>query len=165
MLEWVDKVDGVDDVLAEDINKIANAVIELEEDVSNIEVPDTDLSNYYTKQESDDRYTNINLFDEMIEMLDLGKADKQKRVLITNNSTINIADNTIYYAETDISNLTLVYPKGNFICELDFKIADDGDVTITLPQSKYIGGTPTFANGETWELNIKNKVVVGGLVE
>lgn len=59
MLEWVNKVDGVDDVLAEDINSIANAVIKLEEDVSNIEVPDVDLSNYYTKPEVDDMVGNI----------------------------------------------------------------------------------------------------------
>lgn len=58
MLEWVNKVDGVDDVLAEDINNIANAVIKLEEDVSNIELPDTDLSNYYTKPETDDLFFN-----------------------------------------------------------------------------------------------------------
>lgn len=69
MLEWVDKVDGVDDVLAEDINNIANAVIKLEEDVSNIELPDTDLSNYYTKQEVDDKIGYIDVaLDEIIDI-------------------------------------------------------------------------------------------------
>lgn len=33
MLEWVDKVDGVDDVVAADINSIAHAVETLETDV------------------------------------------------------------------------------------------------------------------------------------
>ena len=28
MLEWIDKVDGVDDVLAEDINSVAHAVVD-----------------------------------------------------------------------------------------------------------------------------------------
>jgi hypothetical protein len=33
--EWVDKVDGVDDVVAKDINGIAHAVIALEDDREN----------------------------------------------------------------------------------------------------------------------------------
>ena len=74
-------------------------------------------------------------------------------------------DNTCYYAEAPISTLNVVYPQTNFICSFLFTIADEGNVTISLPQSKYIGGTPSFANGETWEVNIKDGVVVGGLVE
>jgi uncharacterized protein YgfB (UPF0149 family) len=34
---WVDKVDGVDDVIAEDINNIAQSVIDLEENVENFD--------------------------------------------------------------------------------------------------------------------------------
>jgi hypothetical protein len=33
MLKWKDKQDGIDDVLAEDINDIAHSVIELEKEV------------------------------------------------------------------------------------------------------------------------------------
>ena len=36
--KWVDKQDGIDDVLAEDINSIANAVIELEEKGIRVEI-------------------------------------------------------------------------------------------------------------------------------
>ena len=90
---------------------------------------------------------------------------KPKKVLFSNGSTITVEDNTSYYAEDEISILTIIYPNTDFICSFDFKIAAEGDVTITLPESKYIGGTPSFANGETWEVNIKNGVVVGGLVE
>lgn len=43
MFSWKDKQNGVDDVLAEDINKIARAIIELEKN----------KSNYYTKSEID----------------------------------------------------------------------------------------------------------------
>ena len=93
------------------------------------------------------------------------EAVSSKRVLIRNGDAITLADNTTYYAESEISTLTVIYPAGTFISSLEFKLANTGDITITLPQSKYIGGTPTFANGETWELNIKNGVVVGGLVE
>ena len=88
-----------------------------------------------------------------------------KRVSFVDGDIITLADNTTYYAEGEISSLTIVYPDTDFICSLEFTLASQGDITITLPQSKYIGGTPTLANGETWELNIKNKVVVGGLVE
>ena len=93
------------------------------------------------------------------------KADKPQYVMFSDGDTITLADNTTYYAEGEISNLTVVYPDTDFICSLEFNLASQGDITITLPESKYIGGTPTFANGETWELNIKNGVVVGGLIE
>ncbi len=90
---------------------------------------------------------------------------KAKKVLIQNGATIALADNTTYYAQGDISTLTVFYPEGNFISSLEFTLASEGDITITLPESKYIGGAPAFAEGETWELNIKNGVVVGGLIE
>lgn len=93
------------------------------------------------------------------------KADKHNYVYFSNGDTITLEDNITYYTEGTISNLTIIYPSENFICSLEFTLASTGDITITLPESKYIGGAPTFANGETWELNIKNGVVVGGLVE
>ena len=89
----------------------------------------------------------------------------EKKIVFTNGATITVEDKALYYADAEISNLTIVYPETDFICSFDFTIASEGDVTITLPESKYIGGTPSFANGETWEVNIKNGVVVGGLVE
>lgn len=69
---WIDKIDNVDDILAEHINSIAHAVIENEENkadknLSNIDDSvfkqkaeqagvgggTVDLSNYYTKKEID----------------------------------------------------------------------------------------------------------------
>lgn len=88
-----------------------------------------------------------------------------KQQFFNNGATITITDNTEYIAKEEITNLTIVYPDTDFICSFSFTLASEGDITITLPESKYIGGTPSFANGETWELNIKNGVVVGGLVE
>lgn len=94
------------------------------------------------------------------------KADKTKSEVFSDLSTINLVDNTTYSADEPISNLKIQYSTTNFIASIHFTLAAEGDITITLPgTSKYIGGTPTFANGETWELNIKNGVVVGGLVE
>jgi hypothetical protein len=93
------------------------------------------------------------------------KLQSENTVNFTDGSTLTIEDNTEYIAETDITNLTIVYPNTPFICSFSFTLASEGDITITLPESKYIGGAPSFANGETWELNIKNGVVVGGLAE
>ena len=112
---------------------------------------EANLSNYYTKAETDARLSN--------------KADTPKKYFFISGDTITLADNTTYCAEGKISTLTIIYPETDFICSLEFTLASEGDITITLPESKYIGGSPTFANGETWELNIKNGVVVGGLVE
>ena len=38
---WVDKQDGIDDILAEDINSIANAVIETQEEINKIVIDQT----------------------------------------------------------------------------------------------------------------------------
>ena len=88
-----------------------------------------------------------------------------KFVSFLNGETIEIGNNTIYEATEKITNLTVTYPEENFIGSIIFTLADEGDITITLPESKYIGDVPNFANGETWELNIMNGVVVGGKVE
>lgn len=37
LLEWKDKVDGVDDILAEDINAIAHAVIDVQMELEGVE--------------------------------------------------------------------------------------------------------------------------------
>lgn len=87
-----------------------------------------------------------------------------KNVAFGNGATITLANNTCFVASEPISNLTIIYPTGNYICSLDFTLASEGNITITLPESKYIGDIPTFINGATWELNIKNGVVIGGRV-
>jgi hypothetical protein len=58
-LQWIDKQDGIDEILAEDINAIANAVIETQKELENLETPDVDFSNYYTKEEIDDKIGDI----------------------------------------------------------------------------------------------------------
>ena len=93
------------------------------------------------------------------------KTISAKQEFFVDGDYITIANNTEYIANEEITNLTIVYPDTDFICSFNFTLASEGDITITLPESKYIGGVPSFANGETWELNIKNGIVVGGLVE
>ncbi len=97
---------------------------------------------------------------------DAGATAKTEIAQIKNNSTVLLQDNTEYYSDEPITALTVTYPTDIFISSLYFTLADEGEITVTLPDTtKYIGGAPTFANGETWELNIKNGVVVGGRVE
>ena len=96
------------------------------------------------------------------------KADKPKKVIFNDMHTLKLADNTIYESVGELCQPHIEYPEGDFMCSITFTLAnmEDFDVTVTLPgTSKYIGGAPTFAKGETWELNIKNGVVVGGLIE
>ena len=172
-LENKPKINGVEllgDKSTDDLHiVIPSKLSEFENDKGYID--ETSLKNYYTKEEVDGQIDAIDLTeyytkDETDAIIgDIETALKPKKVLFTNGATITAEDNTSYYADTEITNLTIVYPETDFICSFDFTIASEGDVTITLPESKYIGGTPSFANGETWEVNIKNGVVVGGLVE
>ena len=90
------------------------------------------------------------------------KLDKPDEVGTGTN--ITLADNTEYRL-SDVTTLTLTYPSGNFECWLHLKFAASGTITVTLPTSSYIGSAPVFANGETWEMSIKDGVVVAGKVE
>ena len=163
---------------AEELTRVKEELQELIDEASEL-LDNTDLSNYYTKTETDQALTkkaNKSELPQKVSELenDSGylvaadienKADKPQKEYFPDVQTITLADNTNYVASDVISNLTIIYPEGDFIASLTFTLASEGDITITLPESKYIGGAPTFANGETWELNIKNGVVVGGLVE
>ena len=158
---WIDKQDGIDDVLAEDINSIAHVVQENVKNIENLSNNKADVNEIPTKV-SDLENDNGYLVASDIE----GKANKTKKVVFNDIHPLELADNTVYYAE-EISQLYIEYPEGDFMCSLTFTLSNiDGvDVTVVLPESRYIGGVPTFNYGETWELNIKNGVVVGGLIE
>ena len=79
---------------------------------------------------------------------------------VTAGSNITLADNTEYRL-TDVTTLTLTYPTGDFECWMRLNFAVSGDVTVTLPTgTKYIGTAPDFKNGETWEMSIKDGVVI-----
>lgn len=87
------------------------------------------------------------------------KSDIPSVVSQTAPSSLTLADNTEYYL-TNVSDLSITYPSGNFECWISLSTAASGTVTITLPTSEYIGSAPEFGNGETWEISIKNGVVV-----
>lgn len=90
----------------------------------------------------------------------LGYTPKAVSAQVSTGSNITLADNTEYRL-TDVTTLTLTYPTGDFECWMRLTFAASGDATVTLPTgTKYIGTTPDFKNGETWEMSIKDGVVI-----
>lgn len=90
----------------------------------------------------------------------LGYTPKAVSAQVSTGSNITLADNTEYRL-TDVTTLTLTYPTGNFECWMRLTFAASGNATVTLPTgTKYIGTTPDFKNGETWEMSIKDGVVI-----
>ena len=81
----------------------------------------------------------------------------------TSPTAVTLSDNTEYNL-SDVSNLTITFPNGNFECYLLITTADSPSISITLPLAKYIGVKPTFLPNQTWELSIKNGIVVAGKV-
>lgn len=80
--------------------------------------------------------------------------------LVTSGTNITLADNTEYRLGT-VTTLNLTYPTGDFECWMKLDFTSTGNITVTFPSdTKYIGVAPTFGNNETWEVSIKDKVVV-----
>ena len=78
---------------------------------------------------------------------------------VSEGTYITLADNTEYRL-TNVTTLNLSYPTGDFECWMRLSFAASGDATVILPTgTKYIGTTPDFKNGETWELSFKDKVL------
>lgn len=77
-------------------------------------------------------------------------------------TTLKLADNTEYRL-TGVQTLTITFPTGKFECWLRIETAGSGTIAVTLPETaKYIGDAPSFGTGETWELSVKDGVVVAG---
>ena len=90
----------------------------------------------------------------------LGYTPEAVSAQVTTGSNITLADNTEYRL-ADVTTLTLTYPTGNFECWMRLSFAASGDPTVILPTgTKYIGTTPDFKKGETWEMSIKDGVVI-----
>ena len=91
---------------------------------------------------------------------------QNKPTIITQSAptAITLADNYEYYL-TNVSDLTFTYPSGNFECWIILQTASSGSVSITFPNSEYIGKVPTFGTGEKWEISIKNGVIIAGKAE
>lgn len=91
------------------------------------------------------------------------KADKANVISQSAPSSITLADNTEYYL-TNISALNFSYPVGNFECWIKLQTVTSGAIAINFPTSQYIGKIPTFGSGESWEVSIKNGVIIAGQI-
>ena len=90
----------------------------------------------------------------------LGYTPEAVSAQVTTGSNITLADNTEYRL-TNVTTLNLSYPTGDFECWMRLTFAASGDATVILPTgTKYIGTTLDFKNGETWEMSIKDGVVI-----
>ena len=128
---------------------------------------------YYTEVEVDAAlsgkanvsHTHSDLYYTQIQTDTLLSAKKNNPSLITTGSNITLADNTEYKL-TGVTELDLTYPSGDFESFLCVTFADSGTITVSFPSgTKYIGAAPDFANGETWEISIKNGIAVCGKAE
>lgn len=89
----------------------------------------------------------------------LGYTPKAVSAQVATGTNITLADNTEYRL-ADVTTLTLTYPTGKFECWMRLTFAASGNITVTLPaDTEYLGATPNFKNGETWELSFKDKVL------
>ena len=83
-----------------------------------------------------------------------------KPAQVTSGSDITLADNTEYRLR-GVDRLKLTYPEGNFECWMRLSFTDIGTINVTFPSTtQYIGDTPEFDYDETWELSIKDGVVI-----
>ena len=81
--------------------------------------------------------------------------------LTPTGGTVNltVADNTEYRFSSAVTSLTITFPTGNFDCWLRFTTGSS--ITVSLPASAtYIGGAPTFDASKTYEMSIKDGVVL-----
>ena len=70
------------------------------------------------------------------------------------------------YRGTGISEATFNFvQEDNFECYILLNTATSGALNITFPRNTlYIGEAPVFGNGETWEISIKDRILVAGKV-
>ena len=92
------------------------------------------------------------------------KQDKSSISEINSPTSLTLSDNKEYYL-TNVSDLTIMYPSGHFECWIRMTMATSGSITITLPDSNYLGRKPVFKSGETWEISIKDGYVISDKVE
>ena len=81
---------------------------------------------------------------------------------VSTGDSFSMNDNTEYRL-TNVTTLTLYAPhnRPHYECWFSLTFANSGTITVTLPTDmKYIGSAPDFNNGESWEMSIKDGVVI-----
>ena len=72
---------------------------------------------------------------------------------------LTLADNTEYRFTSAVTSLTLTFPSGNFDCWLKFTTGSS--ISVNFPaNATYLGGAPTFEASKTYEMSIKDGVVI-----
>ena len=98
-----------------------------------------------------------NYSDSSVKFIDIENPKIQN---ISGASEITLENNNEYYL-ANIHNLAMAYPSGRFECFITLSTASSGSVSVTFPAgTQYIGAAPVFGNDETWEISIKNGIVV-----
>ncbi len=88
-----------------------------------------------------------------------GKQSTVRSITLSNGDTYVLADNTEYRG-TGITSLVLQFPAGVFHSWLRFSTGESAP-TVSMPSSvKYIGEAPVFGVNQTWEMSVKDGVVV-----
>lgn len=74
---------------------------------------------------------------------------------------VNLVDNVEYYL-TNVGTVKFAFPAATkFECWMRITTTASGTITVTFPATvKYIGEAPVFGAGETWELSVKDGVVI-----
>lgn len=143
-LNWTNKQDLIDTILAADVNALAAAIIALE----NASVK-THASTHATGGE------------DALTPAQIGAASAVSRLTPAGGGTVNITveDNTEYRFTSAVELLNVGLPSGNFDCWMRFTCGTDPVVTF-VGALGFIGGEPTFETDKTYEVSIKDGVVL-----
>ena len=147
-LNWTNKQDLVDTILAADVNALAAAIIALE--------------NASVKVHASTHATGGG---DVLTPAQIGAAASVSKIT-PSGGTVNLTleDNTEYRFTSAVTSLTLTFPSGNFDCWLEFTTGSS--ISVNFPaNATYLGGAPTFEASKTYEMSIKDGSVICAEVE
>lgn len=81
---------------------------------------------------------------------------------VDTGTLLSMNDNTEYRL-TNVTTLTLYapYQQAQYECWFRLTFANTGTIAVSFPTGmKYIGSAPDFNNGESWEISVKDGVVI-----
>ena len=83
-----------------------------------------------------------------------------KRVVIENSvATVNLVDNTEYRFSSPVTDLTITFPDSSFESWMLFTAGDS--IVVKFPQyTRYANKAPVFIAGATYEISVKDYIVV-----
>lgn len=89
-----------------------------------------------------------------------------EEITLSESDSIELEDNIEYYLDaTECSGVDLFFPDDFFKCLIYISFGDQGTTVYFPSNTRYIGSIPQFGNSETWEISIKNGIVVAGKIE